>query len=266
MSADFDHISISQVNEWLGCQQQYFFHRIAEEKPIDVSSALIIGTAYHTAIQFYYEHRMKGENVIFPELHGVFEQALMEEQTEVEINWGRSNKNDQIEIAKNVFDAFLKGQSNNKVVSVEQMFRFDLEGLPIPIIGRTDLVEYDERDDSIIVVDFKSSATKPVQSHEPMVPSDLDANHQMTLYGMWAKHTYPGKRIKLRMDYLIKSKKNPAYLKLDTSRTKLQEESLSRIIKSTWNQIQMARGGVIEPLPVRSWKCSGCGYRDRCAA
>ena len=86
----------------------------------------------------------------------------------------------------------------------------------------------------------------------------------MTLYGLWAKKQYPGKSTRLRMDYLIKSKRTPSLQKYETNRTEVQEQALAMLFAKVYNHISMLRAEVIDPLPVASWKCSGCGYRHAC--
>lgn len=261
---DIDHLSVSQINEYIGCSQQYFNHRIIEKDILDVSSNLIVGSAYHSAIEHYYEMKKSGVEIKLNEMLSVFEQVLKEDEEGKIINWGRSDCETEFKKAGLVLDKFLGNQENNEVLSVEEMFRFEIDKIPVPMIGRTDLIEYDPKNKSVIVVDFKSSATKPTTSNDPYVLSDIDSNFQMTLYQLMAKKKYPGKDIKLRMDYLIKSIKNPAYLKMKTLRTDQQEIEFTQVVKKVWNQIQMMRSGIIEPLPQRGWRCSGCGYRHLC--
>ena len=264
MKTDIDHLSYSQINQWLGCQSQYWYQRIEELKPMDISSSLIVGSAYHTTAEMYYNARMKNHKPVgLNEMIDVFEHILEEEDNEQRVNWGRSNLKDEVIKAEGCFKAFLEGQDESEIVAVEELFKLELDNLP-PIIGRIDLIERNKAGD-IIIVDLKTAATKPSSSFDPFVLGDIDASHQMTLYKMWAQNEYPDENILLRMDYLIKSKKNPSFMKVFTERTQSEMVSLENLIRSVYNQIQMAQAGVINPLPVRSFRCNGCGYRAACS-
>lgn len=265
MENEPEHLSFSQINQWLGCQTQYWKQRVEEQEPIDTSSNLVLGTSYHAAIEMHYRAKINGEKpVTLEEMLDVFEQLILEEEAKTFINWGRSNRDSEVRKAEGVFKAFLDGQQESEVVAVEEMFKLELNGLP-PIIGRVDLIEKDA-DGTIILVDFKTSATKPSQSNDPHVPNDIDASHQMTLYQMWAKTAFPDSTIGLRMDYLIKSSRSPSYLRLSTTRSERDEQKLTDLLRRIWGQIQMAKAGVIEVVPQRSFRCNGCGYRNTCAA
>jgi len=262
-NAQEDHISFSQINQWLGCQKQYWLQRVMKQEPVDVSSALIVGTAYHTAVEMFYKARMaRDKPVSHMELISVFERVILEDEGKQVINWGRSNRDKEIEKADGVFQAFLDEEQENEVIAVEKMFRLDIEGLP-PVIGRVDLVEQD-KSGAIVIIDFKSAATKPSVSSDIHVPGDVDSSHQMTLYQMWGKQNWPEQDIKLRMDYLIKSVRNPVFLPIKTTRSEEQEKQLVVLMKSVYEQIQMSKAGVINAVPVRSWKCNGCGHRVNC--
>ncbi len=265
MKDEIEHLSFSQINQWLGCQMQYWLSRVEKQTPIDLSANLIIGTAYHTAVEMFHRAKQKNEPTVqLDEMLAVFEQIILEEESENIVNWGTTNRTDEVKKAAGVFTAFLKDQENNPntVFAVEDMFRLDLEGLP-PIIGRVDLIEQ-EPSGALVIIDYKSAATKPSVSSDTYVPSDVDASHQVTLYQIWGKQKFPKQVIKLRMDYLIKSAKTPVFLPITTKRSEEQEHHLIALMKSVYDQIQMAKAGVIEPVPCRSFKCSGCGYRAIC--
>lgn len=259
-----DHISISQLNEWLGCQQQYAYHRIEKLPACDLSGAMIFGSAVHTAIEAYYKGRILAKEVGLVEMTQVFELYVHETEQESIINW-KSTKETEIEKAKKIFEVFLEGQTWNRPLEVEKMIRLEIEGLEVPLIGRIDLIEEDPRTGEIIIVDFKTAAAKPYLNSGGGVINDIDGNDQLTAYGIWAQKEFPEHGIGMRLDFLVKTKE-PSYLKLKTSRSEAQESALMESLRRTWNQINMARAGVISPVAVRSFRCSGCGYRNICPA
>ena len=80
MTTDIDHLSFSQINEFIGCSQQYYFHRITELEPMDVSSGLVVGSAYHAAIASFYDFMKKGSELDLSGMMQVFEQCLLEDE------------------------------------------------------------------------------------------------------------------------------------------------------------------------------------------
>lgn len=265
MNHEIEHISFSQISQWMGCQKQYWLQRIEEAEPVDVGASLVIGTAYHAALEVFYKARMKGDVPVgLNELVAIFEQVILEEEAGSVVNWGRTNRDTEVTKATGVFKVFLENVQDLEVVGVEKMFRLDVDDLP-PILGRVDLIERDKQG-ALVIVDFKSASARPSTSTDIYVPGDVDASHQMTLYQLWAKQAYPNTPIKLRMDYFIKSAKNPLCLRMESTRSSEDEHRLVQLMISAWGQIQMAKAGVIEPLPIRSFRCGGCGYRARCAS
>ena len=257
MSDQINHLSISQLNEYLGCSQQYFYHRIAELEPIDTPSALVVGSAIHSAIEHY--HIMKGKGVVveLPELTQLFEQYLKDEEEVRPVNYGKSNQDEQLKGSALWLEAFLEGQDGSeRAMLIEEGFELMLPGLVIPVVGRVDAVMEDQNG-NIIVVDYKTAATKPSIS-------DIHANLQMTLYGMWAKQKWPNRNISLRMDYIIKSKRTPSFMKYTTERSERQEQELTLLFRKVYNHVNMLRADVIDPLPVSSWRCGSCSYRHAC--
>ena len=257
MSEKIDHLSVSQVNEYLGCSQQYYFHRIAELEPYDTPSALVVGSAIHAAIEHFNVLKRDGTTASLQEMQQVFEHVLREEEKAPKpVNYGSSCLEEQVSLGGPWLQAFLEVQSPlEKVKTVEESFEITLPGLAIPVVGRVDAVLEDP--ESIIVVDYKTAATKPSIS-------DVEANLQMTLYGIWAKRRWPNREIKLRMDYVVKAKRSPTCVQVLTSRTAMDEQRCVLLFQKVYNHIQMLRAEVIDPLPVPSWKCAGCGYRKVC--
>ncbi|MBF0202029.1 MAG: PD-(D/E)XK nuclease family protein [Desulfamplus sp.] len=109
-----------------------------------------------------------------------------------------------------------------------------------------------------------TSSTKPARSNEDLVPDEIDSNIQMTVYQLAMKERYPDKKLQLRMDYLVKAK-TPSYMKLNTERTMRQEEEAMQVFRRVWNQVEMMKSGVIEAVPMRSFRCAGCSYRALCS-
>jgi putative RecB family exonuclease len=254
---NIDHLSVSQVNEYLGCSQQYFYHRIAELEPIDTPGALTLGSAIHCAIEHFNVLKSEGVSVGHGELVQIVEKVMTDEVEFRKINFGRSNLDENLSLCPGMLQAFLEGNDKEeRVLAVEEKFELNLPGLAVPVQGRVDAV-VEDHSGAITIVDYKTAATRPTQI-------DADHNLQMTLYGIWGKQRWPDRDIHLRMDYLIKSKRNPAFIRFGTARKELHELELTQLFRKVYNHICMLRSEVIDPLPVASWKCASCSYRHAC--
>ena len=264
MSDEPDHISISQANEWLGCQLQFAYHRIEQTPPMDVSGSLVVGSAVHAAIEAHYKAKQASQSLDAKAMLEIFTDYLAAEENEHFVNF-KGTRDEEIQMARGLFEVFLEGQTDNKPIAIEEMFRLDIPGLPVPVLGRVDLIEEEAVTGDLIIVDFKTAAAKPSGSNDNYVLGDIEASDQMTLYGIWGRQAYPGRRIRLRMDYLLKTKK-PALLRLETSRSQQQEQALQALLCRVWNQLELLRAKVIEPVAQRSFRCNGCGWRHLCPA
>lgn len=191
------------------------------------------------------------------ELISIVETILKDEEEIRPLNYGKSSREEQLDLSSTWLQAFLNGQNKEeKVLAVEKSFEILLPGLAVPIVGRVDAVMEDKSGD-IIIVDYKTASTRPSQG-------DIDTNLQMTLYGLWGKLNWPNRDIKLRMDYIIKSKRTPVFIPYETGRTDLHETELVQLFCKVYNHICMLRAEVIDPLPVTSWRCPTCSFRHAC--
>lgn len=265
MGSEVDHTSVSQINEFIGCQQQFYLHRIAQEEPLDTSSYLVVGSAYHIVLESIYRGVRDGNPVDLKDMKLIFEQVITEDSQDKVINWGRSSFEKELATFDALAPKILESVDwESEVVSIEDMFRLEIPGVPVPVIGRTDLVLRNRNNGVITVIDFKTSSTKPSTSNDPLVPSDVDSNIQMTIYQMAMREQFPGDEIKLAMHFMIKSQRSPAYIMLSTSRSEEQEKEVEELARRVWGQMELMRAGAIEPLPQRGWRCSGCSYRHLC--
>ena len=257
MKDEIDHLSISQVNEYLGCSQQYYYHRIAQLEPCDTSSSLVVGSAFHSAVEHFNILKREGVDIALHEMNALFQQCILNDEKVESINWGKTNRHDVFQEGERWIQAFLDAQDpNERILSVEESFELMLPGLPVPVVGRIDAV-IEDSEGAVCVIDYKTASSRPSDN-------DIAGNLQMTLYGLWAKRHFPDREIKLRLDYLIKSKRAPSLQKYQTSRTEIQEQALAMLFRKVYNHISMLRVEVIDPLPVASWKCGGCSYRNLC--
>ena len=135
---------------------------------------------------------------------------------------------------------------------VEEELRGELmPGLP-DLLGRIDLVL--EKDDSIIVQDFKTSRSAWSDQQAQ------DQSEQLLLYADLARRLVPGKRLRLQFAVVTKGK-NPKCQSLEAEFDQEKLDRTKQVFSHVWSAIQ---SGHFFPAP-SPMQCPGCGYRNQCA-
>lgn len=251
------HLSASSVNSYLDCGLQFKFAKIEKRQPEAIAEALVFGTTIHKVIELYHHERSMGKKLSVMDVTAFFEKSYAEafEQHPGKI---------QFKEGKDYDFALLEGKSllatyvtqfpetGLKVIGLEKSFSFQIEGVPIPIVGVMDMVEEDAGG-NIVIVDHKTSS----RSYSS---DDIDKSLQLTIYGMAAKASgYADREIMLRFDCLVKTKK-PKFEQYYTIRTEEDEQRAMKKIQAVYNGIVH---GVFIPNDT-SWKCKGCSFQKYC--
>lgn len=149
-----DHVSASQIKQFLRCPEQYRRRRIRDDKE-PPAGALIWGTAHHAALEVNYEQKIEShEDAPVDVLQDVFATRLDEQVDEAggayEVNWGNSKE----WRAKDPPDAYAEVKDRGVAMvaahraqvmphvqptAVEQEFSVTIPGLPVPIVGYIDV-------------------------------------------------------------------------------------------------------------------------------
>ena len=124
-----------------------------------VSASLVFGGAIHSAIEFYFQQQLAGEDP--PTLDQLLEvyRLAWQDRADVEVRFGKTESVESLDdLALRMLSAFLESdlsQPEGRIIGVEEELRGELiSGLP-DLLGRIDLVL--ETEDSVIVQDFKTS-------------------------------------------------------------------------------------------------------------
>ena len=250
------HLSASAINDYLDCGLLYKLSRIDKLKSDLQSDALEFGKTIHRVLADFYRVKMLGDTPDPDDMEFVFEEywkETAEGNPKIQYRPGKDFQTYLVEGKKLLKEySRIAVESPFQVLAIEEPFRFDLEELPVPIVGILDLVVEDESG-AIIITDWKTSS-------KAYANGQIDQNLQLTIYNMALKATgFDDREILLRFDCLIKSK-NPRVEQYYTARTeKDQHRALKKIIR-VWEAIER---GVFIPND-QSWKCKGCGYKAHC--
>jgi putative RecB family exonuclease len=249
------HLSASSITTYQDCSLQYYFSRVKRLPMEFVADALSFGTVIHLVLAEFYKSKMAGDRLSLKDIHELYRQFWTREakdRSEIKYAEGKDFNTYLMEGVDLLSAWFNKLPDDNfSVVAIEEAFVFEIDGIPIPIIGAIDLVEEDESG-AVIITDFKTSS-------RAYSIDEIDQNPQITLYQMAAKaNGFADREILLKFDCLVKTK-TPKFEQYYTTRTKTDELRLIRIMQRVWDGINKA---VFIPHP--SWKCPNCQYRQAC--
>jgi len=250
------HLSASSIGTYVDCSLQYWFAYVKRLPMEFVSDALEFGTAIHLTLADYYRAKMIGDRLLLKDVHESYRQHWanrVKDRSDIKYAEGKDFQSYLIE-GVDLLNAFFNKLPDDhfNVVAVEEAFIFEIEGIPLSIVGAIDLVEEDESG-AIIITDFKTSG-RSYSSEE------IDRNQQLTLYQMAMKRNgHTGKEILLKFDCLIKTK-SPKSESYWTTRSETDEIRMERKIRQVWSGISK---GVFVPNDT-SWKCKTCPYKKAC--
>jgi len=249
------HLSASAINDYVECSLLYKFGRIDRLPPEYHSEALEFGSVIHLVIGDYYQEKLTGNKLPLKQVHELFEKywrEAAEDNDKLKYTNGRDFKS-YLMFGQDLLTAWYNKlpDDNFRVLAIEQAFKFNIPGVPIPVIGAFDLLEQDES--CLIITDFKTAG-------RAYSADEVNRNMQLTLYQLAAKaNGYAGLDILLRFDCLIKTQK-PKFEQYYTIRTEIDERRVLRKIHQVWEGISKQ---VYIPNDT-SWKCNTCHYRQAC--
>lgn len=251
-----DHLSSSSINDYVECGLLYKFGRI-DRLPMEFKpDAMEFGSVIHLTLGEFYQFKMVGDILSLKEVQKSFEtnwRLMAEGREDIKYSKGKDFETYLLEGKELLAVWYSKLPDDDfKVLSIEEAFRFKIPGIPIPIIGATDLVEEDSAG-TIIITDWKTSG----RSYSL---DEVDKNIQLTIYQMAMKKSgYGNREILLKFDTLIKTK-TPKFEQYWTTRTEIDERRLTKKISRVCEGIRKA---VFVPNDT-SWKCKNCHFKQAC--
>jgi putative RecB family exonuclease len=153
--------SASQLVCWVMCPRKYFFRYVLKLDPEFRSVALVLGSALHSAIGWFFQERLDGGSPQAAEAEDVFDADLHAEVSVGSVRWKIKTADEVMEEGRGLVRAYLDRFNDLPVAFVEQPFRVSIEdpetGLSLPraFKGYFDLVLEDGT-----VVEMKSAARK----------------------------------------------------------------------------------------------------------
>ncbi len=254
---DAEHTSCSAIKCYLRCPQQWAHRYLLRTRPSHRNSALLVGSALHeVAAEFYEYFRQHAEDPPVDLLTDAFDDCWnrgVSGDPPVKADDVGAEKDMGINLTRVFHEKVPRPQ---EVLAVEHPFALPVTTLApestsdLLVVGALDAVVVDQ-DGHVTIVELKSAARR--WSTDQLV-HDL----QPTLYQIAARETGIAEAPKLRMDFVLKTKR-PDLEMVSVLRTRAQEVELGRVFSEVLRAIENEIF-----YPVRSWACDDCEFGYAC--
>jgi len=248
-----DHLSSSQLRLYLQCPLKYRFQYIDLLPRVFRSSALVFGSALHSAISWYHKSHLAGVKVSAEKLWQIFDSDFFSQTVESDIRYreGDDEMKHQV-MGREMLSLYLTEAKPQEAKGSEVHFTVPLvspedgKALGVNLEGIFDLVE---RDDT--VVEFKTSA-------QMLNPFDVQSLLQLTAYGYAFMRLYGHPPRAFKVVNFVKNKK-PKIEVLETTREKPDYDVFLSI---AWQILRSIQQGIFYPRT--GFWCKECEYRAVC--
>ena len=251
------YLSWSQINAYRGCPRRWFYSHVEGLETEFVSAALVLGSAFHTAVQHYYEQQLAGQPVTLDQIRDVFYNAWDDEAGDIKVRYARNDDEQSIkETGTRMLAAFIKSELATlpgSVIAIEETLAGQLDPRLPDLLMRIDVAWQD--DDGVHLMDLKTS-----KSRWSVAKID-ESCEQLLLYRVLASQLVPDQPLKLHFGVVTKAK-SPAVQMLDVRGDSSRTSDTVNLMLPVWNAMQ---AGVDFPSP-SPMSCATCGYQSRCPA
>src|SRR5579862_6768058 len=247
-----DHLSSSQINLYLLCGLKYRFQYIDKLPKPFKSSALLFGSAIHSALSWLHDQRQAGTPDSLERLYKIFDADFYSQKVEKNITFKDGEDEMKLIAMGKEMLGFYYQEPPNEIKGSEMRFNFPLvnhrtgESLGINLEGYFDLIEADDT-----IVEFKTSA-------QTLSQSDIKSHLQLTAYGYAFDLLYGRLPRAFKLVNFVKTKK-PKMEITETYRGKENFEAFFFLVEQVLNGIERK---VFLPRP--GYWCRDCEYAAQC--
>jgi putative RecB family exonuclease len=253
------HLSWSQLNSYRSCPRRWFFSHVEGLEPEFTSSALLFGSAIHSAAQCHYEQALAGLTTTPAELVEVYHQAWKDDQLDrdIPVRFNKTESEDELHAtAEKMIGAFLASdlaKPEGDLIAIEETLTGQVhEDLP-DLVARIDVVW--QTDESTHLMDLKTSRSR---WSETKVHESAD---QLLLYQLLASRLAPDQELQLHFGVITKAK-SPAVQLLNVPHDEERASKVVDLMLPVWNAMK-AGVDFASPSPM---SCSTCPFQSRCPA
>ncbi|MEM9109129.1 MAG: PD-(D/E)XK nuclease family protein [Planctomycetota bacterium] len=254
------HQSHSETRTYLSCKLKWYYQYVERAIPESISAALLLGIGVHAAIELYYQRLMASEPLPEQdELLHVFDSAWAEQAGDTPVIYSRGQDHDSTrELAVNMLAAFQESEHSKpigQIIGLEESFKTQLHPDLPDLVGRVDMITYNESANELLITDFKTSRSvwTPGQSR--------DQATQLMLYAKGCEQIARDLGAEIALQFIVVTKtKQP---KIEAIRVEIDPDQIERCTQALLGVFQSMQTGIIYPAP-DPMSCSTCGYRQRC--
>lgn len=244
MTVELDHISHSQLQLWDRCSRQWEY-RYVKKYPSYPSSDLILGGAYHKALDVNYSQKITSFEDLPVEdcLDAFADEWKARIRSSERVIWGKKDANTQIGIGLGLVEEYMASRAYQiQPMYSERTFHTEVAGVDFTYV-------MDLQDENKIVIDHKT-AGRAYQQRD--INKDLQASAgAFVLDSQIVYHNHVAVKSRIPYIQVIKT-------------IRLREDIDWWVAKVTLNIEQMRSG--IAPPSIESWLCNPlyCPYWDDC--
>ena len=249
------HISISAVRTYLSCPRRFALHYTERARPDYVPAALILGSAWHSAVAGWLE-KSADDEVLDEQLRDDLRDRLARVDVPVLFDDAEENANGFIARAVAMFKALREFVVRPKtVLGTEIAFATRIshprtgEVLPVPVVGAMDAIVVEE--------DGVGSLFELKTAKKKWSPDQIEFDPQVTLYRKAARELgYDG--VRLRIVVTTKAREPQVHV-LDAARNDGDETELAELFFEVHRAVEAG----VAPRQ-RGWACRTCQYASSC--
>jgi len=253
-----NYLSYSQISLFQACTLKWYFTYVEKAQPEMISSALLLGSSIHAAIQHYLECQMAAEKApSVDQLMEVFQVTWKEEAKQIPVEYSREeNADSQAALAKQMLAAFLSSPLSNsegQTLGIEETLRVSLHPDLPDLVAKVDHLAGVNHE--LVVTDFKTTRS--------MWGSATAEEHadQLHLYAEAVKTIAEDLNVPVKLRFVILTKAKTT--KVEAIEIKADPMKVQRSTMIIQNVFKAMQTGVVYPSP-NTMNCSGCPFKKRC--
>ena len=252
------YLSWSQLNSYRGCPRRWFYSHVEGLEPEFTSSALLLGSAFHTAAQIFYERQLQGLETSREQLNEAFHQSWKQEAGDATVRYPKTVDEQSAKATGiRMLEAFHGSELTSlpgHVIAIEETLSGSIHPEMPDLVCRLDIAW--QAEDGVHLMDLKTS-----RSRWSAAKVDESAE-QLLLYQTLAGQFVPDQPLHLHFGIVTKAK-SPAVQKLDMPLvTAERSDEIVDVMLPVWNSMK-AGVDFASPSPMN---CATCGYQSRCPA
>ncbi|MCZ7601652.1 MAG: PD-(D/E)XK nuclease family protein [Melioribacteraceae bacterium] len=247
-----DHLSVSQINLYLLCGLKYKFQYIDNLPRPFRSSALVMGSAFHSTLAYYHQQKKDGNDVSHETLYRIFDSDWYAQTIDTEIRYKEREQELTLKSQGKEFLNLYTLDFKGEVEAYEVPFRIPIilssNGTQhtIPFEGFIDLVETHDT-----LVEFKTSG-------QTMSAHDVHTHLQLTAYSYVYQTLHRKLPQKIKLINFVKGRK-PKMVTFETKREQQDFEAFLYVVRKVVEGIQSEVF-----IPHQGYWCKDCEYASHC--